>query len=291
MNPLSPHLVRLGVCLGTTVLLVGCSGGLGTVSQPGALSARARASLTSPIAVASPATAAVTTRFDAPTGRTGLTEGLAVFDQFGRSGGDALASALYFPAVLAITPVVNSFRTTPADDLRHAESDLSAGLTLAARTLQRDFARLFLEAAAPTQRARFAAPVRTSGAEPAAQSPVVLELTLRELALRRSGTGDTAYSLTVTARIRLVQTADGSLLHDDELQFHSGQAKLADWSDRRTDAVGRTAAYGLRQISERFLASLGPALAGVSSLAESQSAGAAMKTSSPANPTSFTPQT
>src|SRR6266571_4078590 len=58
----------------------------------------------------------------------------------------------------------------------------------------------------------------------------VLETTVKDIRLQRTGSRDSSYALLIDARVRLLRTDDGAILYDHPFQYHSGTSSFVDWT-------------------------------------------------------------
>ena len=76
-----------------------------------------------------------------------------------------------------------------------------------------------------------------------------LETRVEELRLERTGSGDSSYALRITARARLVNASDGSVIAERPYHYQSGRAMFIDWT--RHDGFASVARTAYQEIADQ----------------------------------------
>lgn len=255
----------LAVALGSAGLLVaGCTSQLGSISPLPRVPETMKSQFGPAIAVCSPADAAQST-VDESSGRLGTAgEGAqkGLFAMLHAAGGAERAA----PFVVALAPVgaivgavIGVTRSVPPDAVITLKADIQRGLAVSAQ--QHQLRDRFMEVIHTRQAPPFVkspAALPPASAAPAARdaSPWVIELAVEQLRLGRAGFGSPSFALTITARVRVRSTRDGTIAYEAPVQFTSGSALYVDWAANAGRSLELTADYGYsliaRQIAREF---------------------------------------
>jgi len=128
-------------------------------------------------------------------------------------------------------------RKVAPNALAESEADLTAAMVeMAEQSLMRErLARVAREKAgrvmtirddllAPTDGPANYRTLRGEGVD------AVLETTVQELRLQRTGSRDSSYALFIDTRVRLLRLQDGAVLYDHPFQYRSGTSLYVDWT-------------------------------------------------------------
>jgi hypothetical protein len=254
---LRPALLKIAIGLFDAAVLAfvgtGCTSQLGSVSRLPQVPAEVKAQLGSTIAVRTPAAPAAFS-FDQSSGRLdtttdGAIDGMRTMLRAG--AGDphgAVVAVALTPVAALIGATCAAVKTVPADTLIRYDGELQHGLAIAAEQFQ--LREHFLDAV----RARLALnPLALRpGTSATPFTPWIIELAIENLRLARAGVGDASFALTLTARVRVCSTGDGTIAYDAPIEFRSGTSLFLDWADDHGRPLRRTADYGYTLIAEQI---------------------------------------
>jgi len=140
-------------------------------------------------------------------------------------------------------------RVLPADKLAEADEELTQAMRSMAG--QERLRELLLQCAGEKTRRRLVS-LPALAAEGQISEPVsaMVETTVESLQLKRTGAGKDSYALRMTARTRVVRTADGAVVFDRHYEFRSEEAMFIDWA--RPGGFESVARTGYRNLAERI---------------------------------------
>lgn len=158
----------------------------------------------------------------------------------GLSSGDSLVavgSVAWFPVAAVVGAITEGTRKLTPDALGQSEAELTNAMTeMANQSLMRDrLVKIAREKAGRVVSIRddLAVPMGGSADYRALRGEgvdTVLETTVRDIRLQRTGSRDSSYALFIDSRVRLVRPEDGVVLYDYPLQYHSGTCLFIDWT-------------------------------------------------------------
>jgi len=210
--------------------------------------------------------------FQKSKGRTGYVadgagNGARAVVESGFASGDglvALGSIALSPFGAVVGALSEGTRRLTTDALAESEADLTEAMVeMATQSLLRDqLVKVARDRAGrvltirddvlmPTARSADYRSLRREGVH------AVLETTVQDIRLQRTGSRDSSYALFIHTRVRLVRTDDGAILYDHPFQYHSGTSLFVDWTLNRAEPfkVQVQSAYEklAEQIVERVL--------------------------------------
>jgi hypothetical protein len=159
-------------------------------------------------------------------------------------GGFGTGDGLLALGSIALSPfgaVVGAFsegnRKLAPDALAESEADLTEALVEMARQsflrdqlvkVARDRAGRIVtirdDVSMPEDNAADYRPLHLGGVD------AVLESTVQDIRLQRTGSRDSSYALFINTRVRLLRPDDGAVLYDHPFQYHSGTSLFVDWT-------------------------------------------------------------
>ena len=158
----------------------------------------------------------------------------------GLSSGDALVavgSIVLSPFAAVVGAISDGTRKMAPDALTESEADLvSAMAQMANQSLLRDrLVKVAREKAGrvmtirddlfvSTDRSANYRALRIEGVD------AVLETTVQNIRLQRTGSRESSYALFIDTRVRLLRPDDGAILYDHPFQYHSGTSLFVDWT-------------------------------------------------------------
>jgi hypothetical protein len=116
----------------------------------------------------------------------------------------------------------------PPDKLAEAQAGLTQAMSAMAG--QENLRQAFLQSAGEQTRRRLVPLAPGADASTCGTASAVVEASLEELRLERTGAGDSSYAMRIKARARLVRQSDGVVLSDGPYEYRSGKAMFIDWS-------------------------------------------------------------
>jgi hypothetical protein len=150
--------------------------------------------------------------------------------------------------VVAVRGAFDARNHLSPDKLSGCETNLLKAMS--EMSMQRRFHEWLLKAAGEKCPGRLVALEESQSTASGWAAPEsMLEARVEELRLERAGSGDTSYRLRIKTRMRLVRTADGTVLYDQPAEYRSGTCLFVDWTlDNAFQSVADT---GYRQLAEQ----------------------------------------
>jgi hypothetical protein len=81
----------------------------------------------------------------------------------------------------------------------------------------------------------------------------VLETSVQDIRLQRTGSRDSSYALFINARVRLLRTDNGAILYDHPLQYHSGTSLFVDWTLNHAEPFRVQVQSAYEKLSEKIV--------------------------------------
>ncbi len=163
----------------------------------------------------------------------------------GLSSGDALVavgSIAWSPVAAVVGAISEGTRKMAPDALAESEADLTdAMVEMANQSLLRDrLVKVAREKAGRVMTIRddqFVSKDRSANYRALRIEGVdaVLETTVKDIRLQRTGSRDSSYALFIDTWVRLLRPDDGAILYDHPFQYHSGTSLFVDWTLNRAE--------------------------------------------------------
>jgi hypothetical protein len=176
-------------------------------------------------------------------------------------GGFASGDGLVALGSIALSPfgaVVGAFsegtRKLAPSALAEAEAELTGAMAqMASQSLLRDqLLRVAREKAGRIVTIRDDMPAgdppqRNEGAD------AVLETTVQDIRLQRTGSRDSSYALFIDTRVRLLRRDDGAVLYDHPFRYHSGTSLFVDWTLNRAEPFKVQVQSAYEKLAEKIV--------------------------------------
>jgi len=172
----------------------------------------------------------------------------------------ALGSLVVCPIAVVVGAVSGGTRKVAPDALAASEADLLRAMAeMANQSLMRDrlvtVAReqagrvmtIHDEASVPTDMPTDYRALRIKGVD------AVLETSVQDIRLRRTGSRDSSYALFIDTRVSLARAEDGVVLYDHPLQYRSGTSLFIDWTLNHAKPFKAQVETGYENLAEKIV--------------------------------------
>jgi len=181
----------------------------------------------------------------------------------GLSSGDALVavgSIAWSPVAAVVGAISEGTRKMAPDALAESEADLTdAMVEMANQSLLRDrLVKVAREKAGRVMTIRddqFVSKDRSANYRALRTEGVdaVLETTVQDIRLQRTGSRDSSYALRIDTWVRLLRPDDGAILYDHPFQYHSGTSLFVDWTLNHAEPFKVQAQSAYEKLAEKIV--------------------------------------